>query len=390
MRIPFSIIIVAALSQVGASDCGQVIRDPGFDLWCGEELCAWKVTRGEIRRVATWHEDDAGLELVGPDAAIHQLSPVDSTDRHCRNNPDGTRTCTEPSIVCIEFSLLSKIDSDAVVDLNVDVFGDGTLDHVQRLPIGDWQQLAYKIVIPGVFAGVRFELAKAGPGSAQLANIGAELGSNCDGLPPIVIASRPLGAPCLDGASCASGICATTPLAEPWTGVHGFLQPALACRGCDATGPCTSGQVCGVGSALSALQEVAVSCVPAASKVLGEQCLSDGECATGRCHVNVCSTCKSATDCDGDELCEPAWDTVPEVGLVVMRAPHVCSPKLGKRTTGQPCASHADCANGACTGDERHQCEDGRACTSPAQCPFQEGLKNGACTTVGIQGGTCQ
>src|SRR5215468_1920822 len=67
-------IAVAAAGQLGATDCGGgITRDPGFDLWCGDVLCAWKIERGEVLRVPTWNEGDAGVELVGPDAAIEQF-----------------------------------------------------------------------------------------------------------------------------------------------------------------------------------------------------------------------------------------------------------------------------------------------------------------------------
>src|SRR5688572_1125478 len=109
MRRAFIIVVLAAASQLGATECGQVLRDPGFDLWCGEELCAWKLTAGDIRKVPTWHEGDAGVELVGTHAAIQQLSPVDSGDGHCRDKPEGGSECTYPADVCVEFSLLSAI-----------------------------------------------------------------------------------------------------------------------------------------------------------------------------------------------------------------------------------------------------------------------------------------
>ena len=47
MRKSSLLFIVLAASQMGATDCGQVLRDPGFDLWCGEDLCAWKLERPE-------------------------------------------------------------------------------------------------------------------------------------------------------------------------------------------------------------------------------------------------------------------------------------------------------------------------------------------------------
>ena len=47
-----------ALSQMGATDCGQVIDDPGFDLWCGATLCDWSVAVGTVAPMPTWHARD--------------------------------------------------------------------------------------------------------------------------------------------------------------------------------------------------------------------------------------------------------------------------------------------------------------------------------------------
>src|SRR5262245_19047754 len=116
--IASSILIVAALSQLGTTDCGgNAIRDSGFDLWCGNEMCAWRIERGEAKKVPTWNEGDPGVELMGADAAIEQLSPF--------NSKDGT---------CLQFKLIANIDNTAEVYLNVDVEGDGTIEMPERLP----------------------------------------------------------------------------------------------------------------------------------------------------------------------------------------------------------------------------------------------------------------
>src|SRR5690349_20867075 len=105
-------IAAAAAGQLGATDCGGgITRDPGFDLWCGDALCAWKLERGAILRVPTWHEADAGVELVAPGTAIEQFTPV--------NSGDGT---------CIRFDLISDVAEDAQAELAVDVYGDGAVE----------------------------------------------------------------------------------------------------------------------------------------------------------------------------------------------------------------------------------------------------------------------
>jgi len=70
MRFPLSLLLLAAAtSQLGATDCGQITRDQGFDLWCGDVLCTWKLERGEIKKVGTWNAKDSGVEMIGPDGA---------------------------------------------------------------------------------------------------------------------------------------------------------------------------------------------------------------------------------------------------------------------------------------------------------------------------------
>lgn len=401
-RIP-ALFVVAALTQVGATDCGTVIRDSGFDLWCGEELCSWKVERGEVKRVPTWNEGDYGVELVGPDTAIAQLTPVDSSDGYCRDNEDGGTTCEHPADACIEISMIANIDKTAAVELNIDISGDGTIDSSERLPVARWKPLSYRIVVARPFAGIRFQLAKSGTGTAQLANIGAELAKNCEGLPVLHQDSVPNGSPCLEDTDCGSGICGEHAALPPFGGVTGFLMPDQVCRGCEANS-CGAGEICGLGDAASPVREAPTACVPIGSKQLGEQCAADryddgtgqwiSECATGVCAMHQCSTCdpggtRAGQQCGGGETCGPAWDT--ELGTAYgVGIAYVCSPHQHRRARGEPCANHDDCASNACNGPERRQCADGRQCGSPLQCPFTEGLQYGACSTVGIQGGTCQ
>jgi hypothetical protein len=115
--------------------------------------------------------------------------------------------------------------------------------------------------------------------------------------------------------------------------------------------------------------------------------LTSQECASGGCFrlgdaPGRCSTCFGPNQC-GAQTCAPSWDG----------GPVVCGGGQGTAASGAPCGADGDCASGHCNGSVRRECDDGRPCISPADCPFGangEALQNGACTTVGIQGGTCQ
>jgi hypothetical protein len=361
MRKPIFVLVMiaAAGSQLGNTDCGQALRDPGFDLWCDGQLCAWSVERGEVAQVPTWIDGDSGVSLVGSDTAIEQLSPVTSHD--------GT---------CLEFDLVTNIDDDAEVVLNVDLDGDGSIDTSQRLLTAAWKPQSFKLPITAPFDGVRFELVKSGTGTAVLAQIGATVVSDCGGLPTITGGGEPLGAQCGSDADCASAMCRATN--DPDAG-----GTAMLCVGCDGTTACGAHMVCGLGEPLTPLHYLPTECVFAGLSGLGESCSVDAQCVSGTCTFGSCSLCTGNTDPTCPDTCAPAWTTFDGV-----YAPWVCGGKLGAGDA--ECASDADCQSpGTCEGDVRSQCSDGRACTTDADCPIGGDLKPGTCTVVGIQGGRC-
>jgi hypothetical protein len=356
-QLTMILILAAAGSQLGADGgCGQppILRDPGFDLWCGDQLCVWKIARGDARRVPTWHESDAGVELIGPDAAISQLTSASSG-----------------SGSCIRFDLVANVEENVEARLEVDVFGDGSIDLSERMPTSHWKPLSYKIKIAPPYSGVRFQISKVGNGRAVFAQIAADYDTDCEGLPELATVTRPLGAPCTLPTSCDSGLCEYVSTPGSWFGV---TQACVACK--DDT--CSSGEVCGRGEAISGALLVPHTCVATGSHELGEQCRIDDECATGLCFKGVCSTCN--TTCAGGEQCSYAY----------VNGPWVCSPSLHNRATNEACATDNDCVSGHCDGAVRKQCADGRACDGPGDCPIEDDLAPGACSQVGIQGGRCQ
>jgi hypothetical protein len=357
MRIRFSIpLIIAAATQMGATDCGEVIRDPGFDLWCGDALCSWKIVRGDAQRVSTWHDGDSGVELLGDDAAIAQLTPV--------NYHDGK---------CIRFELVANVEDTAEATLAIDVYGDGKIEKTEPIPTSRWKPLTYKIKIAKPFTGVRFELSKRGPGKAAFAKIGAAIDSECAGLTEIPSGPAPVGAYCEVNAECESDRCRLVD--DP----YGFFGVSYRCTDCDAS-TCAAGEACGLDDPTSPVLAVPVACVPAGGDELGEQCETGAECASGICNARACSTCDPAHPCANGEACSAAWPF----------GPNVCAAGAGHRTSGEACATDSDCASQHCNGGVRKACPDGRPCGSEINCPVESGLVPGACTVVGVQGGSCE
>lgn len=351
-RVSPCLVVALAASQLGATDCGGITRDPGFDLWCGESLCAWKLERGNVRRVPTWHEADAGVELVDRDTAIEQFTPVDSGD--------GT---------CIRFDLISNVDETVQAELGVDIYGDGSIERTFPIPTAPWEPVSYVFAVKPPFTGIRFEISRLGPGHAVVARMRAMVVKDgCAGVPELDGGPAPLGAICKAAGDCASGICA----------VVDFFG-GRRCTGCDPSRPaCGTGQVCGYADPGPAERSVPLACVAAAGRALGEQCFGDPECASGTCTGGVCSTCRPETGC-GSAACQEAYD----------HGPSLCAAGQHLAARGAPCATNDDCASGACSGPARRQCLDGRACATDTNCPVDANLVPGPCTMVGVQGGSC-
>lgn len=352
-RAPACLVAVLAASQLGATDCnGGIIRDPGFDLWCGEALCAWKVEHGSVRRTATWHEADSGVELVDADTAIEQFTPVDHLD--------GT---------CIRFDLISDVAETAQAELAVDIYGDGAIERTFPIPTARWRPVSYAFAVKPPFTGIRFQIAKRGPGHAAVARMRATVSKDgCAGLPELDGGPAPLGALCGVAGDCASGICA----------INDFFA-TLRCSGCDpGHSTCGTGQACGFADPGPPERGVPIACVPAAARTTGEQCVTNAECASGTCVGRICSTCLAKVGC-GAVACAQSYPV----------GPYLCGAGAHAAQRGAPCGRNEDCASGACAGPPRLQCTDGRACATDANCPVDENLVPGPCTMVGVQGGSC-
>lgn len=172
------LVAVAALPLMAAEDsCGpDILDDPTFDLWCGDELCAWEIEEGAVEKVATWHSAEDGASLVGDPVVISQLADEDSD-----------------SVDCILFSLTAdtaEVDGQtASLRLLLDFQDDDAVDFETPLASDDYEEVSYYVTPPTDWHGVRFIITKTGGGQAVIAQIRAqeEVRENCTD-PPVQLA----------------------------------------------------------------------------------------------------------------------------------------------------------------------------------------------------------
>jgi hypothetical protein len=318
-------MILALLTVFSGFTCGEspMILDTGFDLWCGNHLCAWEVTAGNVRRVSTWHRSDYGAEMVGNPAEISQLA-LGKAD-------------------CLEFRL--QVDRDDGVDLYIemDFQDDGTTEYSHPIPTTDFKPANYRITPPSWYQSVRFIIRKTGPGRAVLAQVWV-VGRNrnkCTA-PSLGLGERPLGAVCESDDQCAVGRCVM---------VESRLEVGYRCGECRANADCSGDDVCGLGQGEEGFY---LECIPAASHSMGDLCFGPDECVTGLCCGGICSQCCDDQDCPlGScrmrEAPVPGGDG-PDYVLLWWSVATQCSPGEGKGSTGDVCLFDDDCQSGACAG----------------------------------------
>ncbi|HEY4245006.1 MAG TPA: hypothetical protein VGM88_34560 [Kofleriaceae bacterium] len=355
-----------AATQLGATHCGEITNDAGFDVWCGTSLCSWELERGNIDDVPTWNDGDRAVLLWG-NTAIDQFAPV--------TWQDGT---------CIEFDVLANVASgDAVV--NVDLYGDGSVEESIPIPDSDWAPLTYYFSIKAPFSGIKIELATTGEGSeATFARMSASIAdaSHCVGLQQLD------GGPAPDGAFCEindSG----TPLDSECASGYCFAYNGVAiCGGCDPSiaSSCPSDPTafyCVPGDVVTRMVGPVYGCEQDGDRALGARCDADSECAGHVCSLDGwCSACNGDSDCATGTCTEGFADTVG--------GPQICGVRSGTVASGKPCAENEDCASGICDGTVTNRCDNsGRRCNNNADCVGVDDSA-GFCVTVGVEGGSCQ
>lgn len=361
------LLLILALPLLMAGECEEpLVTDSGFDLWCGDSLCAWQVDEGTITKVQTWHARDFGADLVSPATTISQVLPYGSED-----------------VACIHFNLLANIDPAVDVVLNLD-FGDGTTGVSQTLSSGAWAPADYHLVPPTYFQSVRVSIRKRGAGHAVLARIQATKSSSaCAGTPPVGAINRPDGATCEAAAQCAGARCDARPLAAEL--IPDPTTPRAVCAACAGNADCAAGYVCDLGWS-PAFPEPFPSCLAPAALPLGARCLSDAACATGVCCGGVCSTCcASGPGCGPGRGCT---ERARDPGGAPLRATFQCAPGLSGAATLTACLADDDCASGHCAGATtlRVCAADGRRCAAQTDCPNPDG---NSCIAIGVAGGRC-
>lgn len=261
MKRRFTIIMLFGfIGALLVAGCDDVVKDATFREWCGDTLCAWKLEAGSIRKAATWHKNDHGVELVETPTAISQT--------------------TDKAPKCLTFTTIADVEPSAQVTIGLDFNRDGTIDVEQPIAATGFREAKTQVTAPTYYEGVRFVITKKGVGRAVLAQIRVQSGEKCTA-PPVVLRDLPIGSPCseAEGATvCRSGICCSNLCADCCVGrpgggnakcendaatcesvnapnIRGFFQPALPAQ-------------CAPGEGLA----------PADA-----ECLDDADCASGVC-----------------------------------------------------------------------------------------------------------
>ena len=275
----------------------------GYELsWCGDALCEWEVTTGEIQRAPTWHERDYGVELVGDTAEItYTDSTVDS--------------------VCIEFELIAYMEYRGQLSLGLDFWNDGTVDYWESIPRSNWERQKLLLPAPSGYKGIRIVIRKEKEGRVVLGQFNAytsydaQKSKECQQLD----FPAPNGYMCEGDEDCLSGACGNSLTNASNESLWGRTY---ACGECTRDNDCSDGEICVLRNTniLEGLdppraQELSSQalfplCVEPGSGDLGQVCLDDNECKSGICAgqpsalgTGYCSECKDDAGCESGATC---------------------------------------------------------------------------------------
>ena len=126
-------------------DVGQ-IWEP---LWCGRELCGWKVDSGEARPVPFWHEGDPALGLSGGGSVSWRIEPYE---------PVG-------EALCLRLEVASQ--SAGQVRFEVDLDDDGSVDRIELLGGRAWEIWKHESRLPVARKVTRYRMAFVNDGTSE-------------------------------------------------------------------------------------------------------------------------------------------------------------------------------------------------------------------------------
>ena len=283
-----------------ATGCDDIISDPNFHTWCGDQLCSWKLESGGIRKAPTWHKNDTGVELLDSDAPSHitAISQVVSAGRIAISQAVDRSTRT-----CFEFSIIADVAAEAQVYVEADFGADGTPESEQQIAAVGFRVQKTQVTAPPHFSGMKFTIAKRGSGRAVIAQMDVKRVSTCTAL-PVTLRKQAIGTQCAllfadqsglsyDHQACSSGVCCEGLCSEccvsqdPPHEADGGLapDPANECSGGAACGRLGLASLSNVGDALRGFSNaIPRQCSPGhGERPRNAECLIDDDCSSHVC-----------------------------------------------------------------------------------------------------------
>lgn len=152
-RFTLLVLLPAFLVTTGSYCETDILEDPGFQFWCGENPCEWEVEEGEVRQVPTWHDYDYAIELVGAPVVISQRA---------KRGPN-----------CVRIELIADVEPSAMLFVEIDFDDDGSADWSSPINRQGFQSMSWEIPSASSVGTWRFILRKAAEGRAVIAQLRA-------------------------------------------------------------------------------------------------------------------------------------------------------------------------------------------------------------------------
>jgi hypothetical protein len=264
-----SFVLVTLTAGALATGCDDIVTDPNFHTWCGDQLCSWKLDSGKIQRAPTWNPKDYGVELLDSTDATHVTAISQVSDTTAK---------------CLEFSAVADVAPEAQVSIGLDFNDDGSVDRDQTIASVGFTVQTFQVTAPLAYDHVRIIIAKKGTGRAVLAQMDVKSVTNCTAA-PVVPRAEHIGTKCSaenGGDECTSGVCCQGLCAECCRAApSGFPT-------CAGNGTCSARIVPNtVGDGVSS-QAIPMQCDPGKGKHAGgTECLVGDDCTSGVCAGTV-------------------------------------------------------------------------------------------------------